>query len=115
MTPTAVAIAHTSVAIAHTSVVTVATTVAMAPTLVAVAPTKVAVAATTVATAPTAVAGTLPGFYSEARASMTCSSWPSTLTFFHTLRTLPSPSITKVERWIPMEVLPYMFFSRQAP
>lgn len=53
--------------------------------------------------------------YSPASACSTCSSWPSTLTFFQTLRTLPSPSISQVERWMPIETLPYMFFSRQAP
>ena len=31
------------------------------------------------------------------------------------LATLPSASITKVERLMPMDFLPYMFFSTQTP
>jgi hypothetical protein len=59
--------------------------------------------------------GSAPPVYRALNASSTCSSCPSTLTFFQILRTLPLPSITKVERWMPIEVLPYRFFSRQAP
>src|SRR6185295_888735 len=54
-------------------------------------------------------------FYSPANAPSTCSSWPSTETFFQTLRTMPAASIRNVERWMPIETLPYMFFSRRAP
>jgi hypothetical protein len=39
-------------------------------------------------------------------ASSTFSAWPSTLTLGKTLRTTPSPSITKVERIIPTVFLP---------
>ena len=47
--------------------------------------------------------------------SRTFSTWPSTRTRGNTLRTIPSPSMTKVERIIPMTFFPYMTFSPNAP
>ena len=38
-------------------------------------------------------------------ASITSASWPSTLTFFQTWAILPSASIRKVERWMPIAIL----------
>ena len=54
-------------------------------------------------------------YYSSAIAFSTCSSWPSTLTAFQSLATLPWASIRYVLRWMPIFFLPYMFFSRHAP
>jgi hypothetical protein len=60
-----------------------------------------------------AAAGPYPS--NALRASITCWSWPSTWTRFQSLATLPLASIKYVDRWIPIDFLPYMFFSRQAP
>jgi len=51
----------------------------------------------------------------SARAASTCSSWPSTFTALNTLATFPAASITNVLRAMPIDFLPYMFFSRHAP
>src|SRR5579864_1408765 len=48
-------------------------------------------------------------------ACSTSATWPGTLTLCHTLRTMPSLSIRKVARSIPMYLRPYMLFSTQTP
>lgn len=48
-------------------------------------------------------------------ASRTASTWPGTLTFFHTCAMRPSPSTRKVVRSIPMYFFPYMAFSTHTP
>ena len=48
-------------------------------------------------------------------AARTCWLWFSGLTLGKTLEILPCSSMIKVERMMPMEVLPYIFFSPQAP
>src|SRR5262245_8868675 len=56
-----------------------------------------------------------PQRYSSFTASITASSWPSTLTAFQALANFPSASIMNVLRTIPIDFFPYIFFSRQAP
>ena len=48
-------------------------------------------------------------------ASSTSATWPLTFTLRHTLATLPSSSIRKVARSIPIYFLPYILFSTQTP
>ena len=51
----------------------------------------------------------------DQRAASTSSAWSAGFTFRMTFATLPSASITNVERSMPMYVLPYMLFSTHVP
>src|SRR5690348_11058163 len=51
----------------------------------------------------------------QGRTESTCSGWPSGFTLCMTLATLPSASMTNVERLTPQYVLPANFFSPQTP
>lgn len=70
----------------------------------AVRPTRRAADACPLRSRVFARAGSPP--YSADTAARTCSAWPSTFTRGKTLRTTPSPSITKVERIVPTVFFP---------